>query len=171
VKNISWFGIALIATGSVLLLHRLGYIDFGVRPLIWLLMAAFGAVRCFDGFRRRRQARVFWSAFIFFFGAYNLGWYVERVDELLPSWPTAMVLMVGLSFFLTYASAPRSWHVIVPGLALTGFGVAMLMTDYGYLYTFDVLRLAEVLLPVALILFGVSLILQRTLHKSQPGAS
>jgi hypothetical protein len=171
VKNISWFGLALIATGSVLLLHRLGYIDFGVRPLLWFLLAAFGAVRCFEGFRRRRQARVFWCGFLFFFGLYNLGWYVERVYDLLPSWPPALVLMVGLSLLLTYASSPRSWHVIVPAVTITGIGTLMLLTEYGYLYKFDVLRLAEVLLPVALILFGVSLILQKTLQRSHSGTT
>jgi hypothetical protein len=166
VKTTSWFGVGLILTGSVLLLHRLDYIDFGVRPLLWSLVALFGVIRCVDGFRHKRPARVFWGAFLFFFGSYGLTWYVDAIDTVMPSWPPALVLMVGASFLVTYASVPRSWQLLVPAVTLTGVGVLMTMTEFGYLYRFEVSRILGVLLPAALILFGLAIILQRTFQKT-----
>ena len=156
----SWFGLVLLLVGSVLLLDRFGVVPLGWGPLLWFLLAAFGAVRTIEGFAKRKSGRVFWGTFLFLFGAYGMLRYLDVV-ELRSYWMMpAILVMVGLSLVMTFVSSPKSWHLLIPGLLFLGAGSAIILSDFGYLYRYDVMHSLWTYWPAGLILFGLALVVR-----------
>ena len=163
----SWFGIALIVVGAAMLLDRFQVVRFGWWFSVWALIGVFGLVRSIDGFAKRRPAGVFWGTFLFLFGTYFLLRDLDMVELRSYWWFPAMLLILGFSFLTTYVSTPRDWHLLVPSLVLLGVGSAMILTELGYIYRYDVVHAIRMYWPVALIAFGISLILSRAFPHSR----
>ena len=75
--------------------------------------------------------------------------------------PTLLFIAVGTGFFLMFLVAPKAWHTLVPAVVFLGLGAVMLMAQLGYVYRWDVEEVVHTYWPVALILFGGSLLLSR----------
>lgn len=166
-KKVSWFGIALILVGVAMLLDRFDVLSFEWMPVLWALVAVLGLIKAIDGFRRNKSGRVFWGTFWFLFGTYNLLRDIDLVELRSYWWLPAFMLMLGFSLLMMYASTPKEWHLLVPALLLLVIGAAMVLTEFGYFYRHDVVEAIRMYWPVGLILFGLSLILRRTLPQSR----
>jgi hypothetical protein len=68
---------------------------------------------------------------------------------------------LGLAFLLIVAGDPHRWHMLVPGLFFTGLGAVILLAELDYLSRWGVQQVVHQYWPVALILFGISLLLNR----------
>lgn len=165
----SWFGIALILVGSTLLLDRFGIVRLGWEPVLWSLLAVFGAVRTTDGFGKKKSGRVFWGTFFFLSGVYGVLRYLDVV-ELRSYWPVpAFLAIIGLSLAMIVVNSPRNWPVLVPALLFLGSGSAIILSDYGYLYRHDVIYAFRTYWPTGIILFGLALVLKGfSLHTRVP---
>lgn len=160
-NRFSWFGIALIVVGLVMLLERLDYVTFGWSLALWALIAVYGLVKGVDGFARKRPRRVFWGTLLFLLGDYGILRDLDVV-ELRSYWfLPAVILILGFSFLMMYVSTPRDWHLLVPSLFLLAVGSAMMLTEFGYLYRYDVAHAIRMYWPLGLILFGGALIVSR----------
>ena len=166
-KRGSWFGVGLIVLGISMLLDRLEILRFGWHPVLWTLLALVGLVRAIDGFGKKKIGRVFWGTFLFLFGAYILLREIDAVELRSYWWLPAMMLIVGFSILMMVVCAPREWHLLVPSVVLLGIGAAMVLTEFGYFYSHDIVEAVRMYWPVGMILFGLSLVLQRSFPRSK----
>jgi hypothetical protein len=72
-----------------------------------------------------------------------------------------LMISIGLAFFLMLARNTRDWHLAIPGLFFAGLGGLMFLAELGYSPGWEVRDAIRHFWPVALILFGVSLLLNR----------
>ena len=112
-------------------------------------------------------ALVFWGTLLFLLGSYCLLRDLDVVELRSYWWLPAVLLILGFSFLMMYLSTPKEWHLLVPSLLLLGVGAAMVLTEFGYFYRYDVVYAIRMYWPLGLILFGVSLILRRTFQRSR----
>ncbi len=166
-KRLPWFGIVLIVVGGLMLLDRLDVIWFGWGAALWALIGVLGLVRGVDGFTRKKPGLVFWGTFLFLLGAYGLLRDLDVVELRSYWWFPALLLILGFSFFMMFLSSPRDWHLLVPSAALLSVGAAIVLTEYGYFYRYDVVHAIRMYWPVALIAFGISLVLRQTFPHSK----
>jgi hypothetical protein len=157
----------MVVLGISMLLDRLDVVRFGWHPVFWTLLVIFGLVRAMNGFEKKKTGRVFLGTFLFLFGAYNLLRIMDVVELRSYWWLPAIILMLGFSLLMMFVCAPKEWHVLVPALMLLGIGAAMVLTELGYFYQYDIVEAIRKYWPAGLILFGLSLILQRTLARSR----
>lgn len=163
----SWIGIVLILLGSALLLDRIGVVRFGMQPLLWALLAIFGALRAIEGFGRKKSGRVFWGTFLFLLGVYGVLRYLDVV-ELRSYWIMPAILVIaGLSMLMMFVSSPQNWHLLIPALLLAGTGSAIILTELGYLSRYDVVESLRLYWPVGIILFGLALVVRNVSFHSR----
>jgi len=162
VKRGSWFGIGLIVLGISMLLDRLDILGFGWHHVLWMLLAIFGLINAIEGFGKKKTGHVFGGTFLFLLGTYVLLWEIDVVELRSYWWLPATMLIVGFSLLMMFVCAPREWHLLVLSLTLIGVGAAMVLTEFGYLYRYDVVEVIRRYWPVGLIVFGLSLVLQRS---------
>jgi hypothetical protein len=160
--KIPWFGVGLIVVGAVMLLHRLDVISLGWHAALWALVALFGVYKLISAFSNGgRPGSAFWGTVLFVLGTYQT---LERMDlfcvdsYLLFPWT---VVLVGVGFLMMFAVKPRHWHVIIPAMSFLVAGGMMILAEMGYFDRWDVVDALRQYWPIALILFGVSLLLSR----------
>ena len=157
----SWFGVGLIAIGTVMLLDRLDifYVDWTIA--VWGLIGVFGATRMIEGFRRKLPARTFLGTFLFLFGMYNALRAFDVLYSRFHMFPPVLLLILGLSIVALYAINTKEWHLLIPAVAFIGLAAVWILIDLGYVYRYDVVDTVRDYWPIALILFGISLIIKR----------
>jgi len=162
-KRIPLLGVSLILVGATMLLQRFHVLSLGWQTLVWGLITLFGIYRTVDGFSERMRGRIFWGSMIFFVGLYNVLTHLDILyfesDLIFPM----LVGTVGVSLLFMYLSSPREWHLLIPALFFLGLGFVMVMTELGYFYRWDVIPVVTAYWPVALIIFGASLLIR---HRS-----
>ncbi len=166
--KLPWFGIALIVVGGVLFLDRSGFLSFGWGGIFWIFLALFGAWKLITSFPSREaggaggsRGGVFWGTMFLLFGLTNLLEHLDVVDLSSYLFVPLLLGMAGLAFLMLFVSWPREWHVLVPAVVCIGLGAITTAAELG---TFDRWELREVVgtyWPVALILFGAALLLNR----------
>ena len=156
-----WFGVGLIVVGAVMLLHRLGMVSFSWHAALWGALALFGAFKLVTAFTTGRSGAAFWGTALLGLGGYQL---LEALDAVYISsyllFPWTVVL-VGVGFLMMFAVRPREWHVIVPALFFVATGSIMILAEMGYFDRWDVVEAIRQYWPIALILFGVTLLLNK----------
>jgi hypothetical protein len=159
--NFPWFGVALIVVGSALLLHRMGVMTFGWHTAFWGIVALFGAFKLATSFTTGRAGSAFWGTVFLVAGGYQMleDMNIAYVSSyLLFPWT---VVLVGVGFLMMFAVRPRNWHVLVPAAVFIGAGALMVLSEMGYMNRWDVVDAFRQYWPIALILFGITLLLNR----------
>jgi len=160
-SKLSIIGVLLIAFGSVLLLDRLDVIYFGWDRIIWMFAGIYGAILAVDGFTNKRRGKIFWGSLLFFasivFSLYvwDVIWWMDYY------WPSSLSLALGLAFLMLYLIEPKNIGVLVPAVLFCGFGGLMLLVEYYYIDWWDVRRVIRDYWPVALILWGIAILIRR----------
>jgi len=166
-NRFSWLGTGLVIIGAAMLLDRLDLVRVGWQPVFWIVILIFGGLRAVDGFSRKKHGRVFWGTMLFLFGTYQLLRGLDVV-ELRSYWMLpAMLVIVGSSFLMMYVGSPREWHLLIPSALLLGTGAALILTEHGYIYRYDVIETVRLYWPVGLIMFGLALVARRILPYSR----
>ncbi len=165
-----WFGVALIVIGLALLLDRVGILALGWHAVFWGLVIALGLFKIFRGFSvapAGGRAR-FWGTELFLLGLY---FFLDNTEILeIPGYlvPSFILLAIGLGFVLVFLGNLREWHVLIPAVFSCAFGTLILLAEFEYLSEWDVKMAIRNYWPIALILFGASLLLNRR-HVSNAG--
>jgi hypothetical protein len=145
-------GLILILIGGVMLANRLNvrlpaWEDW--YPFIFILLGLASAYRI-----RGRGYRdgVFGAVFFLSLGAF----FLLRNFSFIPyfhSWPV-FPMAVGLGLLAQYIFAPKQWGVLIPGVMLVLFGVALLFEELDYWYFYDVAKYW----PLILIAIGIGML-------------
>ncbi len=161
----SLVGVGLIAAGALLLLGRLHLMHIDWPTLLWGGLALLGVYRVVLGFTQKGRG-VFIGTAAAAVGTYALlresGAFFIPHELVLPS----MILLAGLGIFLTFLAAPQRWHLLVPALLLLALGGALVLAEEGYLDAWEVLDLLRIWWPLALVLFGIALLLNRDRNRT-----
>jgi hypothetical protein len=156
-----WFGAGLIVVGSAMLLHRMGVVTFGWHAAFWGVVALAGLYKVVTAFTTGRAGAAFWGTVFLVVGGYQTLEYLGVVyvsSYLLFPWT---VVLVGAGFLMMFAVRPRDWHVLVPAAFFVGTGTVMVLAEMGYFDRWDVMDALRQYWPIALILFGITLLLNR----------
>jgi len=156
-----FFGLLLILVGAVMLLDRTRVISLGLHEIFWGLVMLLGAFKLITGFSDPARGGIFWGTVFFCVGAYN---FLNGLDLLeLPSslLLPLFVTVMGVGFLLMFLRSVHDWHLIVPALFFTGLGGAMVLSELGSLGRWEVIAIVRAYWPVALVLFGAALLLNR----------
>jgi len=159
--RVPWFPVFLIVAGTGMLLQRLNIVHIDWHTVVWSLITLFGATTLTRGVFDRRKGGVFWGLLLFSAGAFGLLREFDVVDPGPGIVAAGALLSCGLACLMIVLVAPRAWHVLVPAIFFLSVGGLVLTVELGYLEPSDVLPFLATLWPVALVLFGAALILNR----------
>ncbi len=160
-QRFPFFGLLLILVGAVMLLDRTGVISLGWHSVFWGLVTLLGAYKLYAGFADPAREGIFWGTLFFFVGAYN---FLNDLDLLEFSSSLLLplfLIVMGVGFLLKFFRHLHDWHLIVPALFFVGLGAAMVLSELGTVGRWEVLGAIKAYWPVALILFGAALLLNR----------
>jgi len=161
--NISWFGILLVVIGIVMLLDHFSVFDIDFSTVFWPLMMLVGIVIVSRGFVGINRGKIFWGSVLFL---YSLFFLIRSIDYFEIQgrliFPASFIIF-GIAFFMMYMGNIKDWPLIIPAAILGGMGTLFILTEYGYLYRWDVWEAIADYWPVLLIIVGFVLILK---HKS-----
>ncbi len=161
-NKISLFlGIVLVLSGLIILLDKFGILYLSWKKVISILLVFYGAYFGYSGFGLNSNSKVFWGSILFFFGIYL---FIDSFGLLNPDvhffWPVVMII-TGLSFFMSFVNRPKDFALLLPAVTLVGIGVLFLLTNLGFIYSFELWDRIEKFWPVLLIIFGLYFMLKR----------
>ncbi len=160
-RKISWFGIVLVLLGVALLLERTGVLAFGWSVLFWAVVALAGLSKLVYSYPRKLGGGVFWGTVFFLFGAFEVLMDLDVISFGPPFAFPILALIAGLGFAAMYSVSPRRWHVLLAAVFLTGLGAFLTLTEAGIVNSPGIEYALKGYWPVALILFGALLLLNR----------
>jgi hypothetical protein len=166
-KGFPLVAVLLIIVGAVMLLDKTRVVYFGWSLIFWLVITVLGGYKVYYGFRFPLAGRIFWGTVFFLVGLYNVLWEIGMLElpggMLLP----AFLAVAGLGFLLAFIRQPKEWHLAVPAIALLGVGFLMIFVELEYVGRWVVTDTIKQWWPVALILFGGSLLLNKGIGRRQ----
>jgi hypothetical protein len=160
-KKFPWLGAALILVGALLLMRRIGFLSLHWHDIAWGLIALYGAVKVVNGLSTHASGKAFGGSVLFLVGVVGLVHPVHLPVFQSISVVSVSFLVLGISLLTAFLSNTREWHLFIPSFFFLGLGVLFVATDYDYLYRWDFVDVVSSYWPLALVLFGVSLILNR----------
>jgi hypothetical protein len=135
--------------------------------LFWVSIVMVSGVALVRNIRARDGA-IFWWTVLLFFGVYKtmraLGVVSFHESMGLP----LLLFIAGAALVAMVVAQPARWHMLVPAAASLVLGTAMLLAEMDVLAAADVRLAVRNYWPVALILFGAALLLNRSLGRSRP---
>jgi hypothetical protein len=164
--KISWFGIALILVGGVLLLDRFHVLHLAFSTVFWPIIMILTLVGVGRGFAQNRSGKIFWNTVWFlyalFFFLRNSDFVELRSHMLMP----ATFLILGIAFLMTYFNNVRDWFFLIPALLFGVLGTLLILADLEYVSYWEVTDAVRLYWPIGLILFGVAMLLRRRSHNN-----
>ena len=160
-KKIPWVGGALILVGVLLLVHRLGYLAVHWHDIGWGLLALFGVVKIVNGFSSHATGTTFWGTALLLIGLTGLLRPLHLPAFYSLSGVSVVLLILGTSFLVAFLSNIHEWHFVIPSLFFTGLGLLFAASDHYYISRWEIIDTVGTYWPLALVLFGVSLLLNR----------
>ncbi len=157
----SWLGAGLVTVGIIMLLNRLDVLDLHWWTGLWLVLGCLGVKMVLDGFEKPARGRVFGGTMLFLIGLYQILGDIDVIQFRSYYFFPVFIVILGLAFLVTYISAPRQWHLLVPAILLCAFGAVLFLAEFGYLYRWEVMSFIGDYWPIGLILFGFSLLFAR----------
>ena len=159
-----WLGIVLILFGAALLVKKLGYVDVSFHELFWPFVMLMGLVGVGRGFARGRRAKIFFGTLAFLYAVYFFLNGLDRFDISGHLMVGASFLIFGIAFFMVWLNDLRDWYFLIPAILSGGVGSALFVSELGYMSQWDVLDAVRIYWPLALILFGLGMVLRRRIQ-------
>lgn len=163
----SWFAVALILTGTAMLLHRLNVVHLDWHAILWGLVAFGGLYKLIVGFATKRRGGVFWGTVFVTVGGFALLNLYDVIDPDPGLAVAGFLVALGIAFTLMFITVPRDWFVLVPALFFLLVGGAVLAVEMGYYERWEVTPIIASYWPAALIVFGLALLLNRGREKRE----
>jgi hypothetical protein len=161
-----WFGILLIAVGTLMLLDRLNVLTMSVGLVFWAGIVMVSGVMLVRNMQRK-DGGIFWWTVLLFIGLYKT-MALLGIVEIEPSLRLPLILVIGgCATVVMVISQPHRWHLLVPGIVMLGLGGALILTEFGYVSAWDLSVVVRNYWPVVLVLFGAALLLNRPEKKSE----
>jgi hypothetical protein len=160
-RRFSWFGVALIVTGLLLIAHRVYFWQLDSSRIFAILLMFWGLLGVGRGFARNRQGKIFWGSVLFLYGVYFFLHTLDRYDIREWLFFPASFLIFGIAFFMAFLGNMRDWFYLIPAFFVGGVGVLFILSDLDYLSSWDVWEFMHRYWPVALIVIGLALLLRR----------
>ena len=158
---ISWFGLALVVIGAVILLGKFHVLHIAFSTIIWPILMVLGLIGVGRGFTQNRRGKIFWNTVWFLYGLYfflrSSDFLEIRTHLIVP----ATFLIFGIAFLMTYLNNVKDWFFLVPALLAGTVGTLFLLADLDYLSYWDVAESIRTYWPVVLILFGLVFLFRR----------
>lgn len=166
--RMSWLGVALIVIGAILVLERMSVLHFSWREVFWGVLALASVIKIGQGFATsvatrgvQGRGRIFWWTILGSFACYKFFYHIGMFDPTDPILFACMLMAIGTGILIMFLSWPREWHVAIPAVIVLGLGITVYLSEMGYIYRWDVLHTVRTYWPVALILFGAALLMNR----------
>jgi hypothetical protein len=159
-----WFGIVLIVVGLAMLLDHLHILSMSWWLIFWASLTVLSATLVVRN-SRHKEGGTFWLTILFFFGLYktlrNLGALEIDASLGLP----LLLIFAGIGVAVVVLTYPSRWHLVIPAVALTATGVAMMLSELNVISTWDVRTAISNYWPVAVVLFGAAMLLNSGVMK------
>jgi len=154
-------GAALILFGVLLLVHRIGYLPLHWHEIAWGVLTLIGAAKVVRGFSRRAPVTVFWGMAYFLAGSVGVVHHIYALAFTPLSGASIVVLILAISFLAAFLTNTGQWHIDIPTLFFLSLGTLLVASDFDYVSRWDILETFSTYWPLALVLFGVALLLNR----------
>ena len=162
----SWFGILLIIFGAAMLMDRLGVINIDFANLFWPLMMIVGLMIVGKGFASDKRGKIYWGTVLFMYSLFFLMRSIDTFELHGYIFFPASFLIFGIAFFMMYLTNLKDWPLLIPSVVLCFIGAMFILTEYGFLYKWEVWDIVRLWWPVILILFGLAMLLRRKCNSS-----
>ncbi|HLX13007.1 MAG TPA: DUF5668 domain-containing protein [Bacteroidota bacterium] len=160
-RRVSWFGVALIVTGLLLIARRYYFFNLDTERIISLLLVFWGLFGVARGFARNAQGKIFWCSVLFLYGVYFFLRTMDRFEFHEGMVFPATFLIFGIAFFMAFLGNPKDWFYLVPAFFVGGAGALFILTDVGYLSGWEVWDVTSRFWPLALIVIGLALLFRK----------
>jgi hypothetical protein len=160
-QRIPVIGIILVLLGALLLMKQLNMVKLNTAIVISMGFTLYGAVAVIRSYSTNIRRSLFWGGLCFFGGIlFMLSGFdlISRSPEVLIP---AFIIIFGLAFVTLYLFNFRDIHLLIPAILFIGIGTALMMTELGFWYVSDVWTNVHHYWPIALILFGISMLLRK----------
>jgi hypothetical protein len=155
------FGILLILVGFGILFDKLNLLYFSWNKFWQFVLILIGIWMVLSAFLYNQRGKIFGGTFLFLLGLlFLLQSYSVIMMQHDIFWP-ALLLILGLSFFMLFVFEPRDWGVLIPSVIFVGFGLFVIFTRLGYIFYWQVWDILSVYWPVVFIIVGLSMLLTR----------
>ena len=164
------FGMILIFIGAFWLLKEMGF-GYVLRGELgmWVL-AIFGILILFTGYRQNRRGLVFWGAFLTLLGSINILQEFRIIHPyLIEVWPLYLG-SIGVAFFATIPLKPIDYSSAIPGTIFVAVGGYLFMTVNEY-FPYGLLYGDRTIPALFLILIGGLLLWKKPRRKHEDGKS
>ena len=155
-------GIALLLIGFGILFDRLAIFEFTWKRTWPIMLAVIGIWMTINAIIYNQRGKIFGGSFVFLLGVMyilkNYQYITLQYNILIP----ALLVIIGLSFFMLFIYEPRDWGILIPSLTFLGFGLFFTFTNLGYFFYSEIWDFLAVYWPIFLILIGVSMLFSRS---------
>ena len=132
------FGIFLILIGFGILFDRFDVFDLTWGRIWPIGLGIIGMWMAISAFLYNQRGKIFGGTFVFLLGILyflkNYQYISLRHDIFLP----ALLIILGLSFFMLFVFEPRDWGVIIPSFIFIGLGLFITFTRLGYVFYYEI---------------------------------
>lgn len=164
----SWFGIALVIIGAALLLDRFDLVQFDFSTIFWPLVMLLGLVAAGRGFSLNKRGKIFWGTIWFLYGLFFYLRSADFVDVPSRMLMASSFLIFGVAFFMIFLNNIQDWVYLIPATILSALGVLLILARYDLISYWELRESIHLYWPIALILFGVGMILRRRTRDDTP---
>ncbi|MBI3194529.1 MAG: hypothetical protein HYZ34_08710 [Ignavibacteriae bacterium] len=167
-NKFSWFGIALIVFGALLLLIKTDILDIDFSQVIWAGVMVLGLGIVVQGFSRDKRGKVFWGTVLFLYSLYFFLHEFEFIEYYHHIFLPSSLIIFGIAFFMLFISNVREWALIIPSVFFIGIGGAFLLSEFGYVDCDEVWNTMWSYWPVLLIAVGLGILIKRRTPTQPP---
>jgi hypothetical protein len=160
-SGISVFGIFLILLGAGLILNKLQFFHYSWKTILWVGIGILGLAVVIHAFVTRKRSGVFWGSLLFFVSIAILVHRLVILDFAPLDFPATFSIILGLSFLILFFYDPRRFGVLIPTLFFGSYGVLYYLWWWDIIDWFDMKHYLQTYWPVLIILWGLSVIIQR----------
>ena len=153
--------VALIVVGGMLLLDRLNVVRIEYDMVFWFLVMLVGLMRVVQGFSRDRRGRIFAGTVLFLYGLFFLLRSSDYVDVRMRMFIPATFLVFGIALLMMFLNNYREWELLIPSFLFCGIGIAFVLSELGYLDSYEVWDVVHLYWPLGLVVVGLALLLRR----------
>ena len=156
-----WFGIALIIFGALLILDKFNLINVSFHEIFWPIVMLLGLVGVGRGFTQSKRAKIFFGAVVFLFALFFMLNSFDSIEVNGAILAPSIFIIFGIACLMVFCNNFKDWFYLIPAVLLGGIGVALILSEMGLLYYWEVWDMVFMYWPIILVLFGLGMVIRR----------